>query len=132
MTRCNRENINYVILILFHFLSLLSSCEAPIIIKVKLSTREMLVETQSFKGIGKETVFSHPYFFPRRWCRGSRKEASPQTHGESTRQNHLAGYERMLPTRHHMASGIDGKQAIIPQNALNIMESKLSNYQSAL
>lgn len=32
MTRCNRENINYVVFILFHFLSPLSSGEAPVTI----------------------------------------------------------------------------------------------------
>lgn len=47
MTRCHRENINYVIFILFHFLSLLSSCKAPIIIKVKTRTLEMLVQKHS-------------------------------------------------------------------------------------
>ena len=45
MTRCNGENINYVIFVLFHFLGLLSSCKAPIIRKVKTRILEMLVQT---------------------------------------------------------------------------------------
>lgn len=45
MTRCNGENINYVIFVLFHFLGLLSSCKAPTIKKVKTRILEMLVQT---------------------------------------------------------------------------------------
>lgn len=45
MTRCNGENINDVIFVLFHFLGLLSSCKAPIIKKVKTRILEMLVQT---------------------------------------------------------------------------------------
>lgn len=47
MTRCNRENINYVVFILFYFFGLLSSREAPTITK-----GETLRQTPAVKGAG--------------------------------------------------------------------------------
>lgn len=76
MTRCNRENVNYVVFILFHFFGLLSSREAPKMIKVKVSTKGEMLRHWPMQGSGRDGL-AQSCSFPSKWCSGTRSRALP-------------------------------------------------------